>query len=290
MIIHGNKQISGIIYARKASDGGGAVALTNIIRGPQVVFGGLKPTKEWLKFAAKAAILAAFGQRDGMAVIKATNAYLDQLAASDRDKATALAGWLNTYVPEDAKIVYSLVDGIGTRWLAADAHSIIEITDIVVSNFSTWKSKWKWLLTTRDSGVSLGSRLGGAGTSGLIIQCGPKYDMNGVRTYMKPTSDWTNRFLGLSAGQYYNLTCDFANNKMMLDDSEITLQWDRTALAACNPTLQLHNATFVGMELDDHPLVPFIRDNANGLLDCKTNTFYGVTSGSMTISETPSTP
>ena len=35
----------------------------------------------WLTKAAKQAILGAFGQRDGMAVIKATNAYLIQLAA-----------------------------------------------------------------------------------------------------------------------------------------------------------------------------------------------------------------
>ena len=44
MIIHGNKQISEIVYARKSSEGGGAVRLTNIIRGAQVVFGGLIPS------------------------------------------------------------------------------------------------------------------------------------------------------------------------------------------------------------------------------------------------------
>ena len=73
MIIHGNKQISERWYARKASEGGGAVRLTNIIRGAQVVFGGLKPSFAWLEKATKAAILAAFGQTDGKAVIKATN-------------------------------------------------------------------------------------------------------------------------------------------------------------------------------------------------------------------------
>jgi hypothetical protein len=49
-----------------------------------------------LKDAAIRAILGAFGQRDGWAVINATNAYLNQLAASDRDKATALADYLNS--------------------------------------------------------------------------------------------------------------------------------------------------------------------------------------------------
>ena len=96
MIIHGNKQISGIIYAREASDGGGAVALTNIIRGPQVVFGGLFPFSPWLRAAACKAILAAFGHDDGWQVIGATNRYLNGIAATDQTKAQALAALLNS--------------------------------------------------------------------------------------------------------------------------------------------------------------------------------------------------
>ena len=104
MIIHGNKQISEILYARKASEGGGAVRLTNIIRGAQVVFGGLEPKMfGWLTKAAGKAILAAFGQTDGKAVIKATNAYLNALAATDPTKASALAGFINQH-PLDAAL------------------------------------------------------------------------------------------------------------------------------------------------------------------------------------------
>ena len=50
----------------------------------------------WLTKAAKQAIMDAFLD-DGMAVINATNAYLNQLAASDIDKATALADYINDY-------------------------------------------------------------------------------------------------------------------------------------------------------------------------------------------------
>lgn len=114
MITHGNKQISEIVYARKASEGGGAVRITNIIRGAQVVFGDLIPRLAWqLLGATKAAILAAFGQTDGKAVIKATNAYLNALAATDPTKATALAGFIN----EDPMMVMSLIEGFGTRLL-----------------------------------------------------------------------------------------------------------------------------------------------------------------------------
>lgn len=105
MITHGNKQISEIVYARKASEGGGAVRLTNIIRGAQVVFGGIGTNvKNWLYPPTRAAILAAFGQTDGKAVIKATNAYLNALASTDKTKATALAGFIN----EDPMLVCSL--------------------------------------------------------------------------------------------------------------------------------------------------------------------------------------
>ena len=98
MITHGNKQISEIVYARKSSEGGGAVRLTNIIRGAQVVFGGLSPSpsSKWLTGATMAAILAAFGKDDGYAVIGATNAYLKALAETDPTKASALAAVLNS--------------------------------------------------------------------------------------------------------------------------------------------------------------------------------------------------
>jgi hypothetical protein len=59
--------------------------------------------KFWLTAATKQAIMAAFGV-DGTAVIAATNEYLNGIAASDKAKATALAGFIN----EDPMMVCSL--------------------------------------------------------------------------------------------------------------------------------------------------------------------------------------
>ena len=59
-------------------------------------------TFRWLTAATMRAILGAFGD-DGKAVIKATNEYLNGIAASDRDKATALAGFINQH-PLDAAL------------------------------------------------------------------------------------------------------------------------------------------------------------------------------------------
>lgn len=136
MITHGKKQISEIVYARKASEGGGAVRLTNIIRGAQVVFGGLKPSFAWLEKATKAAILAAFGAEEGDAVIKATNYYLNVLAATNSNKASALAGFIN----EDPMLVCSLglqSQGVQMpiRWLVGDGNAYIN-TGIVMKDLS----------------------------------------------------------------------------------------------------------------------------------------------------------
>lgn len=146
MITHGNKKISEIVYARKDSEGGGAVRLTNIIRGAQVVFGGIVLTVNWLRFATIEAILAAFGKTDGNAVIKATNAYLNQLAASDRDKATALVGVLNAN-PQNA-VMSKYVADYGDSF----AHMVLDLgmtkfyTPRLAIDADDTKDERKWLI------------------------------------------------------------------------------------------------------------------------------------------------
>lgn len=126
MIAHGRKQISEMVYARKASEGGGAVRLTNMIRGGAVVFGGT--VGMWLTFATRAAILGAFGD-DGTAVIGATNAYLNGIAATDRTKAQALAA----LIYEDPMMVCSLgleptlttLPSMPIRWMKTDGNAYV---------------------------------------------------------------------------------------------------------------------------------------------------------------------
>lgn len=94
----------------------------------------------WLTVAAAQAILGAFGQRDGMAVINATNAYLNQLAASGqagKDKATALAGFIN----EDPMMVCSLgleVEGVTMpkRYCVSDSGSGTTVHAYIKTGFT----------------------------------------------------------------------------------------------------------------------------------------------------------
>jgi len=78
--------------------GFGRYRITAASLGSNLMFGSL-----WLNYAAQQTIMAAFGA-DGTAVIRATNEYLNGIAASDKAKATALAGFIN----EDPMMVCSL--------------------------------------------------------------------------------------------------------------------------------------------------------------------------------------
>ena len=69
---------------------------------PSAIYVGSNLVWPWLTIVTKQAILGAFGQTDGMAVINATNAYLTGIAASGqagKDKATALADYINNTNP-----------------------------------------------------------------------------------------------------------------------------------------------------------------------------------------------
>ena len=103
--------------------GFGNIRVTAASMGSAYIIG----SKNWLSNAARQAILGAFGATDGAAVINATNAYLNALAATDRTKATALAGFINTYEAEDPHMIYSIVPTLGVkRWLCGDGSAYIE--------------------------------------------------------------------------------------------------------------------------------------------------------------------
>lgn len=108
--------------------GFGRYRITAASLGSNLVFAG------WLSGRAWQAIMAAFGA-DGTAVIAATNEYLNGIAASDKAKATALAGFIN----EDPMMVCSLglePQGVTMpiRWLVGDGVARIKTGIIPTAN------------------------------------------------------------------------------------------------------------------------------------------------------------
>ena len=99
--------------------------------------------KSWLKKAARAAILAAFGQDDGWQVIGATNAYLNGIAATDPTKAQALAGFIN----EDPMMVCSLgleVEGVTMpkRYIESQGGGWFDLGIYNESNDLSYECEW----------------------------------------------------------------------------------------------------------------------------------------------------
>lgn len=294
MIIHGRKQISEIVYARKASDGGGAIRLSNIIRGPQVVFGNLAPFfKDYLMAATKEAILGAFGVLDGKAVIKATNAYLNQLAATDPTKASALAGFINTYAVEDAEVVCSIIPTTGyVRSIVTDGSAKfslgykyttdmkleIDATPATIANETCFLTNGNWAANTPlwiiyNNTIRWHIASGGSADWSGTVSANTRYnikvgngwvEVNGVRTTK-------------GAGSYSN------NANLILFGLSLSTSTSRSYIG------KAHSLKVTGNEHDEW-WVPFVRNNEYGWLDLNHNTFKAPSVGTITITTTPATP
>lgn len=213
MITHGNKQISEIVYARKASEGGGAVRLTNIIRGAQVVFGDLMPSFGWLEKATKAAILAAFGVVDGKAVIKATNAYLNALVVTDQTKASALAGFIN----EDPMLAPYFIQGGELKYFLSGKDDLVSGAWVDRIN-----SEVKWL------------------PQGSCTKTEGGYLLNGDSGYLK-----ANNALLYDLGNHFRVMVEFTTTT----DSYVLIDFGSIASASKNTSFQTSkgNGQYINM-------------------------------------------
>ena len=298
MITHGNKQISEIVYARKASEGGGAVRLTNIIRGAQVVFGRIAPSFGRLNDTTTVAILAAFGQTDGKAVIKATNTYLNAIAATDPTKATALEGFIN----EDPMLVCSLgIEGLPIRYCVTDGVAYID-TGIVgtqntrlriksilletpplciavfgadISYISRNFTAWLHYYSQYDS-VGYGGQQKYGSDILPITPLNTPFELDANKTH------WTNT--KLDGTPIWDIT--FNTPSAFTTPSTMALfTYKRNGV----PTSDTKRHGHAECEIEDgntHKFfIPFIRNNVNGMLDLIGGTFYANAAASGTFTD-----
>lgn len=273
---------------------------------PSAIFVGSKMVwANWLTKATKQAILGAFGQRDGKAVIKATNAYLNQLAASDRDKATALAGFIN----EDPMMVCSLgleVEGVTMpiRWLVGDGNSTIDTGHTPTPSI---KTHTRFKLPNNNSSVygsavSYNSRTFEIyGYDGGEINYGNDYQIVGglvgnrveltsnanvFKYKVNNGSEVTKTFVAFTGTFPYDMSL-FANRRGAM------------------PTTGASGVEIAFYEIEDandfkENLVPFVSQTRNGMVDLETMTFHpnqgsgtfgtGYTEADGVTPLTPSTP
>lgn len=269
---------------------------------PSAIYVGSNQVWPWLTIAAQQAIRGAFGQRDGMAVINATNAYLNQLAASGqagKDKATALAGWLNTYAVEDAHIVYSLVPTLGVLRYIHGGYTEQVSTGIVPTTTMVINAKFRMNSVTQ---YHPAFQQGYISEQAMTTRC---IADNGA----------TNRLIfalcgKTGGGKSVTVTFDYnVSGKWMdiqMDDTQVKVNGTTYAFSGSdrgsentNPIYLLgrgdnYGATDIDFQLFEtidgnskHTFVPYKVGNTCYILDLVTGNKIA---GSFTISETPSTP
>ena len=243
----------------------------------------------WLSKQARQAIMAAFGV-DGTAVIAATNEYLNGIAASDKDKATALAGFIN----EDPMMVCSLgleptlttLPKMPIRLLVGDGNAWI--TTKVVPNskmrvksllfFTNAASSWQFPLTCNMVNNTGAEAFGIGKNSGWIY-----FQYRGDN---RTSTQWVN-------GKAYNLDIQTTNTDQYLYDGD-TLVSHLTKSGYCNTTCEIGlfychskdggvtwktmaNIGFFYAEKDDvlvSHMIPILTDTKNGMVDIVTGEYF----------------
>ena len=262
----------------------------------------------WLKYAAVQAILGAFGWKDGMAVIKATNAYLNGIAASDRDKATALAGFIN----EDPMMVCSLglePQGVTMpiRWLVATGGAYINtgiypedntISHVIGKIVSTEDYTWTDMF---------GCRNGYANKCYFL-----SFSVSGQSVNVCVNSGVQAVSFAFALGDTLDMTIDAVNHKAKINSTEVSIQsvskpdYAMYIFAQNNGgTATARNTRAIGMlEYTGYKFVPFKHKVGDTTVNCMIDLdaigvegrqiyFNNAGTGQFTIpdiSYTPSTP
>lgn len=244
---------------------------------------------DWLLYATKQAIMDAFGV-DGTAVIRATNEYLNGIAASDNAKATALAAKLNyyipIYVPEDKDIIYSLVPIGYIRSLNTDGNAYLQLR-MPYNTHDTYELLFE---PTATGGWAFGGNVGSAGSG-----------------YGLSMNQWRNgnqyvAYSGNTMGSFHEIVAD--KNGITIDGNTFNLPNQSNRSSSDNIRLYWGNGSSAAKygkyakfilysELGEklYELYPFIRNNVNGMIDILTDTFFAnAGSGAFTITKTPPTP
>lgn len=198
-----------------------------------------------------------------------------------------IVGYMNAYAPEDAKIAYSLVEGIGTRWLRSDAVAYIQLGSGTASSTGCYFKANFYIFTWGSSYCGL------AGMNGSP-QIG--YQSGGWTT----GANSSNRpYAPVIGGTYVYEWNKSGNGDYIIDGQDTGLRRTGTFtpyIFFCESVPKYAQMSHVWYKssstADEMHLVPFKRNGELGMIDLPTGTFYknANTSGSFEeiISETPS--
>ena len=201
-----------------------------------------------------------------------------------------IVGYMNAYAPEDAKIAYSLVEGIGTRWIISSGNAYID-TGLVANDTRKFHAKFQFYA------------FDGAGA---IVGNGTNWTF-ALRFHNNASSlGWF-----MTNGMYHKYSFDtygvheveLAKDYMKIDGEVINREIDSNSAISNNVFIYrcgagYGRANIAYVEIGDssydnlRKMYPFIRKingvDTCGMIDVLSGTFYqNAGSGSFTISETP---
>lgn len=217
-----------------------------------------------------------------------------------------IVGYMNAYAPEDAKIAYSLVEGIGTRWLVGDGTAYIDTLYVHKSTTAaniTYKCdtrrNWACLFGYRNvsysanaynfwngwsSAVHCYSRTGNEKAGTVAFEADAKYhaETSGLvaKIYKNGALSETITSTGKNnggLGTWFLFSCNKAG-------SATGKQTECTTQAFISDFEILESG-----EMIKH-FVPFKRNGAMGMIDLLTGTFYGNANSSGSFTESIETP
>ena len=207
-----------------------------------------------------------------------------------------IVGYMNAYAPEDAKIAYSLVEGIGTRWLVGDGTAYINSGWIPKESNFEIKTRYKY--KRLGTNMALYANRWNEG-NGLVFMCGANY------AYIQTsTSIQRNVNLGITVG---------ADVKMSHTVSAVTTEIGGVTRTSSTGVSTINNAQELwicgkqnGADLffdgdlaywqllfgtaEQMNLVPYKKNGAMGMIDLLTGTFYGNANSSGSFSESIESP
>ena len=272
--------------------GFGNIRVTAASMGKALVFG----TLGWLKNVTVQAILGAFGARDGAAVIAATNAYLNQLAAqgaAGKSKANALAGFIN----EDPMMVCSL--GLEPELTTFERMPVRYVGNLngawidpnLMGGLDTYFIKTQ-LLTKGNSNYYIFGNFNQTGQSGLFRSSTTRMDflyyigstayyieLGQTDTFLEIETSPSGIFAdGVKKADWPTGTSKLTNSKLLL--------WGTGTGTAFNGAGECVRLTI--SDSNNEPIremYPWIENGVNGLLDVLHDVFYpnANSAGSLTI-------
>ena len=205
-----------------------------------------------------------------------------------------IVGYMNAYAPEDAKIAYSLVEGIGTRWITTDKNAYIDTTAKATSNTDCEIDFFNLVNVSGSEHVLFGA-CNGSWSANYGIN-GNSLGRNGIYAYYNYDGStgitmMTEAVYKLAKGKLY------INGEQRYTKTYSAFSFNLNIFIfgtnnggshAYSPVVSVKRFKVWESDVLTRELVPYIKNGVSGMMDLVNGVFHPKQgSGSFTISETP---